>query len=163
MPYAEVNDIRVFYEEAGEGEPLLLLHGALGAVDPAVSSGWFALLPALATRYRTIALETRGHGRTTNPAGTLAYGQLGEDVAAFIDQMGLGPVHLAGFSDGATIGRNCCAPWSRWGPTTAWTTTCARGWRSSTPRRWSAMPRSSPPSWRAATTPITTLGIGGVW
>jgi hypothetical protein len=39
MPYAEVNDIRMYYEEQGEGEPLLLLHGALGAVDPAVTSG----------------------------------------------------------------------------------------------------------------------------
>jgi pimeloyl-ACP methyl ester carboxylesterase len=104
MPYAEVNDIRVYYEEQGEGEPLLLLHGALGAVDPAVTSGWFGMLPALSGRYRTISLETRGHGRTGNPAGTLSYAQLGEDVAAFIELLDRGPVHLAGFSDGATIG-----------------------------------------------------------
>ena len=104
MPYAEVNDIRVYYEEAGAGEPLLLLHGALGAVDPAVTSGWFALLPALAGRYRTFSVETRGHGRTDNPAGELSYKQFGEDVAAFIERLELGPVHLAGFSDGATTG-----------------------------------------------------------
>jgi pimeloyl-ACP methyl ester carboxylesterase len=104
MPYAEVNDIRVYYEEEGEGEPLLMLHGALGAVDPAVTSGWFALLPALSGRYRAISLETRGHGRTNNPAGKLSYTQLGKDAAAFIERLDLGPVHLAGFSDGATIG-----------------------------------------------------------
>jgi pimeloyl-ACP methyl ester carboxylesterase len=104
MPYAEINAMCVYYEEQGEGEPLLLLHGALGAVDPAVSSGWFTLLPALAARYRAFAVETRGHGRTNNPAGKLSYKQLGEDVAAFIERLDLGPVHLAGFSDGATFG-----------------------------------------------------------
>jgi pimeloyl-ACP methyl ester carboxylesterase len=104
MPYAEVNDTRVYYEVQGEGEPLLLLHGALGAVDPAVTSGWFALLPALSARYRTFSVETRGHGRTNNPAGKLSYKQLGEDAATFIEGLDLGPVHLAGFSDGATIG-----------------------------------------------------------
>lgn len=104
MPYAEVNDIRMYYEEQGAGEPLLLLHGALGAVDPSVTSGWSTLLPALAARYRTFSLETRGHGRTGNPAGKLSYAQLAADVAAFIEQMRLVPAHLAGFSDGATVG-----------------------------------------------------------
>jgi pimeloyl-ACP methyl ester carboxylesterase len=104
MPYAEVNDICLYYEEEGQAEPLLLLHGALGAVDPAVTSGWTALLPSLTALYRTFALEHRGHGRTNNPAGQLSYAQLTEDVAAFIEQLDLAPVHLAGFSDGATIG-----------------------------------------------------------
>jgi pimeloyl-ACP methyl ester carboxylesterase len=104
MPYAEVNDIRMYYEEQGEGEPLLLLHGALGAVDPAVTSGWSTLLPTLAARYRTYSLETRGHGRTDNPSGRLSYAQFAADVAAFIATKLLVPAHLAGFSDGATVG-----------------------------------------------------------
>lgn len=104
MPYAEVNDIRMYYEKKGQGEPLLLMHGALGAVDPAVSSSWCALLPDLAGRYRTFALEHRGHGRTDNPAGQLSYTQIVADVIAFIEQLRLAPAHLAGFSDGATVG-----------------------------------------------------------
>jgi pimeloyl-ACP methyl ester carboxylesterase len=104
MPYANINDIRMYYEEQGQGEPLLLLHGAFGAVDPAVTSGWSALLPALAARYRTFSLEHRGHGRTDNPAGRLSYAQLARDVAAFIERFELAPAHVAGFSDGATIG-----------------------------------------------------------
>lgn len=104
MPYADVNDVRMYYEEGGNGVPLILLHGALGAVDPLVTSSWCALQPILAARYRTVALDSRGHGRTDNPAGRLSYGQMADDVAVFIQQMGLAPAHLAGFSDGATIG-----------------------------------------------------------
>lgn len=104
MPYAEVNDIRMYYEEQGKGEPLLLLHGALGAVDPVVTSSWVTLRPALAAHYRTFSLEHRGHGRTDNPAGRLSYAQMAGDIAAFIEQLDLSPTHLAGFSDGATLG-----------------------------------------------------------
>jgi hypothetical protein len=91
MPYAEVNDVRLYYEDEGQGEPLLLLHGALGAVDPAVSSSWAVLRPALAERYRTVSLEHRGHGRSDNPAGLLAYAQLADDVAASITRLDLAP------------------------------------------------------------------------
>ncbi len=104
MPYAEVNDIRMYYEEEGQGAPLLLLHGALGAVDPAVTSSWVTLRPSLSARYRTFSLESRGHGRTDNPAGRLSYAQMAGDIAAFIEQLDLAPTHLAGFSDGATVG-----------------------------------------------------------
>src|SRR5687768_1412633 len=104
MPYAEVNDIRMYYEERGRGEPLLLLHGALGAVEPAAQSGWVALEPVLAARYRTISLEHRGHGRSDNPAGWISYEQIAEDVAAFVVRMDLAPVHLAGFSLGGEVG-----------------------------------------------------------
>jgi pimeloyl-ACP methyl ester carboxylesterase len=103
MPYVEINDIRMYYEEEGQGEPLLLLHGALGIIDPAVRGGWFVLRPALAARYRTFSLEHRGHGRTDNPAGRLAYDQIAADVAAFVERLGLAPAHVAGVSDGAVI------------------------------------------------------------
>jgi pimeloyl-ACP methyl ester carboxylesterase len=104
MPYATVNDVRLYYEREGQGEPLLLLHGGLGAVDPAVSSSWAALRPSLAERYRTFSLEHRGHGRSNNPASQLSYAQLAEDVAAFIAQLDLAPVHLAGASLGGEVG-----------------------------------------------------------
>ncbi|MDQ3224413.1 MAG: alpha/beta hydrolase [Gemmatimonadota bacterium] len=90
------------YEEQRQGEPLLL-HGALGAADPAVTSDWSLLLPALAARYRTFSLEFRAHGRIDNAAGRLSYAQMADDVAAFIELLRLTPAHLAGFSDGATI------------------------------------------------------------
>jgi pimeloyl-ACP methyl ester carboxylesterase len=102
MSYAEVNDIRMFYEEEGQGEPLLLLHGALGCIDIHLS-GWGHLVPTFAECFRTIQVEHRGHGRTDNPAGTLSYEQLADDVADFIAQRDLAPAHVAGVSDGAVI------------------------------------------------------------
>lgn len=102
MPYAEVNDIRMYYEEQGQGEPLILLHGATGAIDFHLI-GWGHLMPVFAERYRAIHLEHRGHGRTDNPAGRLSYDQIADDVAAYIDQLGLAPAHVAGMSDGGII------------------------------------------------------------
>jgi pimeloyl-ACP methyl ester carboxylesterase len=102
MPYAEVNDLRLYYEEQGQGEPLVLLHGATGGLDFR-RSAWSTLVPVLAERHRAIRLEHRGHGRTNNPAGYLAYDQMADDVAAFIERLDLAPAHVAGVSDGAII------------------------------------------------------------
>jgi pimeloyl-ACP methyl ester carboxylesterase len=69
-----------------------------------VTSSWTTLRPTLAGRHRTFSLESRGHGRSDNPADRLSYAQMADDVAAFIEQKELAPAHVAGFSDGATIG-----------------------------------------------------------
>jgi pimeloyl-ACP methyl ester carboxylesterase len=102
MPYAEINDIRIYYEEQGQREPLVLLHGGTGGIGFR-RSAWGNLLPAFAERYQTIQLEHRGHGRTNNPAGFLAYDQIADDVAAFIEHLDLAPAHVAGVSDGGVI------------------------------------------------------------
>jgi pimeloyl-ACP methyl ester carboxylesterase len=101
MPYAEVNDIRMYYEELGDpmATSLVLLHGASGAID-APGSGWTHLMPAFAERYRAIHIEHRGHGRTDNPAGMLRYERIADDVVRFIEVMNLGKSHIAGVSDG---------------------------------------------------------------
>jgi pimeloyl-ACP methyl ester carboxylesterase len=93
----------VYYEEVGQGEPLLLLHGATGAVG-FDSVGRGALPPAFAERDRTFSLEHRGRGRTDNPAGRLSSAQIAADVAAFLGRPDLAPAHVAGFSDGAIVG-----------------------------------------------------------
>ncbi len=102
MPFAEVRDIRMYYEEAGSGEPLILLHGATGTLEMH-SAGWGGMAPALAERYRAIQVEHRGHGRTDNPSGRIAYDQIAEDIAAFIELLELAPAHVAGVSDGGII------------------------------------------------------------
>jgi len=104
MPYATVNDIQLYYEEMGDPEaiPLILLHGASGAID-APSSGWANLMPSFAEQYRAIHIEHRGHGRTNNPAGKIRYEMIADDVVRFIEQLGQGPAHIAGVSDGGIV------------------------------------------------------------
>ena len=102
MPYASVNDIRMYYEEAGEGTPLVLMHGASSSIDDPGFS-WLDLVPEFSRRYRAIQVEHRGHGRTDNPAERLDYAMIASDVCAFIEQLGAGPAHLAGVSDGGIV------------------------------------------------------------
>jgi pimeloyl-ACP methyl ester carboxylesterase len=85
----------VHYLETGSGHPLLLLHGGT-----ATAAAWSEQLPALAARYRVIAPDTRGHGRTNNPDMRLSYAQYADDAAALIDALGLKAPLVVGYSDG---------------------------------------------------------------
>ena len=104
MPYVQINDMQLYYEEIGppDAQPLLLMHGGGSALDDP-GGGWVDLAPSFAEHYRVILMDHRGHGRTDNPAGDLTYAMLGDDTAAFIERYGRGPVHLAGMSDGGIV------------------------------------------------------------
>jgi pimeloyl-ACP methyl ester carboxylesterase len=104
VPHASVNDIHLYYEEAGDPQatPLILMHGASSSIDDPVFS-WLDLVPMLGERYRAIQVEHRGHGRTDNPAGRLDYRMIAADICALIEQIGAGPAHIAGVSDGGIV------------------------------------------------------------
>jgi pimeloyl-ACP methyl ester carboxylesterase len=104
MPYVEVGDLSLYYEELGSADapPLVLLHGAGGTIDDPVG-GWAGLAPSFAEHYRLVLVEHRGHGRTGNPAGFMTFEQLGDDVAGLVDALRLGSVHVAGISDGGIV------------------------------------------------------------
>lgn len=95
---ARCNDLDVAWFEAGRGDPLILIHG-LGDDHRA----WRRSLPDLMLRHRVILYDLRGHGETTlgEPDGTLR--QMGNDLAALINAIGLERAALAGFSLGGTI------------------------------------------------------------
>jgi pimeloyl-ACP methyl ester carboxylesterase len=96
MPYCEVHDIRMYYDDMGAGPTVVLLNGATGAND----TMWHALRQTLAQHHRVLHVEHRGHGRTDNPAGHLSFELLVADLASFIERLDIAPVHLAGISDG---------------------------------------------------------------
>lgn len=95
---ARCNDIDVAWFEAGRGEPLILIHGL--ADD---HRAWRRAVPDLMLRQRVVLYDLRGHGETTagNPDGTLR--QLGDDLVALMDSIGLARADIAGFSLGGTI------------------------------------------------------------
>ena len=96
--YAQVNDLIVYYEEYGKGEPLILLHGGTATVQ-----SWQGQIPAFSEHFRVIAMDSRGHGKTNNPAGELSYSRMADDVATFSQVLGLGKPHVFGYSDGGQI------------------------------------------------------------
>jgi pimeloyl-ACP methyl ester carboxylesterase len=100
--YVQVNDINVYYEEYGEeygrGNTLILLHGGTATLR-----SWQGQVPALAEQFRVIALDSRGHGKTNNPAEDLSYSRMADDVAAFINTLDLEKPLIFGYSDGGQI------------------------------------------------------------
>ncbi len=97
--FVRANDLDLYFEEDGEGEPLILIHGAFST-----SSSWAATVPIFARHFRVIMPDSRGHGRTANPKGELSYRMMADDMAAFIDVLGLRKPLIAGWSDGGQIG-----------------------------------------------------------
>lgn len=81
----KANGLNIGYVEAGQGSPLLLLHGGSVSNGPIWADheyGWGERLGAFAQYFRVIAPDTRGHGRTRNPSGIQTYPTFAEDVIA---------------------------------------------------------------------------------
>jgi pimeloyl-ACP methyl ester carboxylesterase len=104
--YVRANGTDIYYVEAGQGEPLLLLHGG-GLSTSSIWAGapvaWVSHMATLAQHFRVIAPDTRGCGRTVNRGGAVRYPQLADDIAALVGVLGLERPLICGFSDGATI------------------------------------------------------------
>jgi pimeloyl-ACP methyl ester carboxylesterase len=96
--YVAANGLEIYYEDYGSGQPLVLLHG--GTVTAQM---WEPLLPALVPHFRVITPDSRAHGRTLNPTGELSYALMADDVAAFIQALGLTKPLVFGYSDGGQI------------------------------------------------------------
>jgi pimeloyl-ACP methyl ester carboxylesterase len=98
------NGIDIHYVEAGEGEPLILLHGGVVSTNliwEGVPLAYASHMGTLATHFRVIAPDTRGCGRTPDGGGDTSYDQLADDVVALIGALGLAPPLITGFSEGA--------------------------------------------------------------
>jgi pimeloyl-ACP methyl ester carboxylesterase len=95
----EVNGMQMYYEVSGEGQPLIVLHGAYMNIP---SMG--AIIPKLAETHKVYALEFQGHGRTTDSDRPITYPNLADDVAVFMDKVGLQKADVFGYSMGAVAG-----------------------------------------------------------
>jgi pimeloyl-ACP methyl ester carboxylesterase len=97
------NGIDIHYLEAGEGEPLVLLHGGVVSTNPiwtGVPISYASHMATLSDRFRVIAPDTRGAGRTVHSGGAVTFDLLADDVAALLDALGLDRPLVAGFSEG---------------------------------------------------------------
>jgi pimeloyl-ACP methyl ester carboxylesterase len=96
--YADVNGINLYYEIHGTGEPLVLLHGGLGA-----SEMFGPALERLAEGHRVIAVDLQGHGRTADVDRPIRLETMAEDIAALMDHLGIERVDAVGYSLGGGV------------------------------------------------------------
>ncbi|QYA13486.1 alpha/beta hydrolase [Rhizobium sp. AB2/73] len=96
---ADVNDIKMYYAEYGEGDPILFIHGGLGNADV-----WGAQVADFARDHLVIVADSRGHGRSTRSQQSFGYDLMTSDYAALLDYLKVDKVTLVGWSDGGIIG-----------------------------------------------------------
>jgi len=98
MPFAENQQTKIYWDEEGTGEPVLLI---MGLGYPSVM--WFRTRPLLAERFRTIAFDNRGIGRSDCPPGPYSIPLMAADAAAVLDACECESAHLYGVSMGGMI------------------------------------------------------------
>ena len=96
MPYADVNGLHLYYEEHGEGPPLVLLHGGLMTIE----LNFGVALPVFAEHHRVIAVELQGHGRTADVDRPPTFRDFAADVIGLLDQLNIERADVVGFSIG---------------------------------------------------------------
>jgi pimeloyl-ACP methyl ester carboxylesterase len=97
--YAPVNGLELYYEIHGSGEPLVLLHGAFGAIDL-----WGPILTSLAATNQVIAVEFQGHGHTADIDRPFSTEQWADDVATLMDHLAIDQADVVGYSMGGMTG-----------------------------------------------------------
>jgi 3-oxoadipate enol-lactonase len=98
MAFLQNQGARIYWDEQGSGDPILLIMG-LGYP----SYLWHRTRPALKERYRTIALDNRGSGQSDAPAGPYSIPLMASDAAAALDAAGVESAHVFGLSMGGMI------------------------------------------------------------
>ena len=98
MAFVENQGAKIYWDEQGTGEPILLIMG-LGYP----SQMWFRMRPHLAARYRTLAFDNRGVGRSEMPAGPYSISLMASDALAVLDAAEEQSAHVFGVSRGGMI------------------------------------------------------------
>jgi len=98
MPHLAVNGTRLYYDDTGEGPPLLLVHG-LGSS----TRDWYEQVEAFAADYRVLRVDLRGHGRSARPEGPYHMAEFGRDVAVLLQRLDAAPAHVVGLSMGGMV------------------------------------------------------------
>ena len=98
MAFVENEKANIYWDEQGQGAPVLLIMG-LGYP----SSLWHRTRPMLSQRYRTIAFDNRGVGLSDAPAGPYSIATMASDAAAVLDAAGVSGAHVFGVSMGGMI------------------------------------------------------------
>jgi len=101
MSYADLGQVRLYYVIDGPADaPVLVLSNSLGAS----ADMWSRQVPALARHFRVLRYDTRGHGKSSAPAGDYSFAQLAGDVAGLLDHLDIAQADFCGLSMGGPTG-----------------------------------------------------------
>ncbi len=100
MPIAVIGGVKIHYQVSGEGPAIVLLHGYTGS-----HQDWAFQIPVLSERYKVVAIDHRGHGKSEAPSSADSYSIeiLAQDVRCLLEQLGIGKCCLVGHSMGGFI------------------------------------------------------------
>jgi len=101
MPKVKVNDIHIYYEIHGEGEPLVLIPGLYAS-----TINWSYTIPSLSQHFKVIAFDNRGAGQSDKPDILYTMEMMVDDIAGLLDALGIKETHIFGISLGGMIAQN---------------------------------------------------------
>ena len=104
MPRIDVTGLTINYDVQGEGEPLLLI-----PYTSADHACWAFQLPAYTEQFSCIAIDLPGSGESDKPPGPYSTEGQADQVAAFLEAIGIDKAHVAGMSFGAAVGMHLAA------------------------------------------------------
>jgi pimeloyl-ACP methyl ester carboxylesterase len=98
MPWSQSNGLNIYYELAGEGPPLVLLHA-----NPFDHTMWVYQIANFSRRFHIVAIDLRGYGRSDKPERPFAFLDMANDVVAVVRDLGIDQVALVGVSIGGGL------------------------------------------------------------
>ncbi len=98
MSSSVINGVELHFDDAGSGQPLVLVHGSW--TD---RRSWDLVTPSLAKRFRVVTYDRRGHSQSERPPGQGSVHEDVADLAALIESLDLSPAHVVGNSFGGSI------------------------------------------------------------
>ena len=96
--YYNIRGIKIYAEQYGQGKPLLMLHGNGGSIK-----SMQRIIPYFSQHYRVIAVDSRAHGKSTDPADSLSFEMMADDNAALLHLLKIDSAYVIGWSDGGII------------------------------------------------------------
>jgi pimeloyl-ACP methyl ester carboxylesterase len=93
-----INDASIYYETYGAGPPVLVLHGGFGTIE-----GMSYQIMKLAESHLVVAVDTRGHGRSTASSEPMSYALIADDMLKLLDRLQICQVDVVGWSDGGIV------------------------------------------------------------
>lgn len=97
--YIDADDVRLYCEIYGQGEPLLLIHGNGASIHSFANQ-----IPELSKHFKVIAVDSRAQGRSTDSDKEITYARMASDMVKLLDALNIETAHVVGWSDGGIVG-----------------------------------------------------------